>query len=66
MIYSIDFTIQLSDGTILLDQTFYCVARNITNASLILKDDLSILSDHLPADKYVIYDLAKIYCNGKK
>lgn len=66
MIYSIDFTIQLSDGTILLDQTFSCVARNIDKASLILKDDLSILSDNLPADKYVIYDLDKIYRNGKK
>lgn len=66
MIYSIDFTIQLSDGTILLDQTFSCVARDIDRASLILKNDLSILSYHLPSDKYVIYDLDKIYCNGEK
>jgi hypothetical protein len=63
--YFIDFIIQLSDGSVIFSQTFSVTARNIDSATIYLRNDLRFLSDNLPADFYVVYDLTKIYSDGK-
>lgn len=63
--YFIDFTIQLSDGSVIFSQTFSLVARNIDSAAFLLENDLLFFSRNLPADFYVVYDLTKIYSYGE-
>lgn len=63
--YFIDFTIQFSNGSVMLSQTFSVTARNIDSATIYLRNDLRFLSDYLPAYLYVVYDLTKIYSDGK-
>lgn len=63
--YFIDFTIQLSNGSVILSQTFSVTARNIDSATIYLRNDLRFLSDNLPVYFYVVYDLTKIYSDGK-
>ena len=63
--YFIDFTVKRSDGSIVLSQTFSTTSRSSDFASSILEVDLIFLSDLLPADLYVVYDLTKIYSHGK-
>lgn len=63
--YFIDFTAQCSDGSIVLSQTFSTTSRSLDLVSSTLEVDLILLHGHLPADLYVVYDLSKIYCDGK-
>jgi hypothetical protein len=63
--YSIFFTVQLSDGSVIFSQTFSVVSRNIELATIFLESDLLFLSRNLPADLYVVYDLTKIFSHGK-
>lgn len=63
--YSIYFTVQLSDGSVIFSQVFSVVSRSIESAAMFLESDLLFLSRNFPSDFYVVYDLSKIYCNGK-
>jgi hypothetical protein len=63
--YLIDFTVQLSDGSVIFSQTFSVVSRSIDFAATFLESDLLFLSRNLPSDFYVVYDLTKIYSYGK-
>lgn len=63
--YLIDFTVQLSDGSVIFSQTFSVASRNIDFAATFLESDLLFLSRNLPSDFYVVYDLTKIYSYGK-
>lgn len=63
--YFIDFTIQRSDGSIVLSQAFSTTSQSFDFASSILEVDLIELNSLLPVNLYVVYDLTKIYCNEK-
>lgn len=63
--YSIYFTVQLSDGSVIFSQTFSVASRNIDTAGIFLESDLLFLIRNLPSDFRVVYDLTKIYCNEK-
>lgn len=63
--YFIDFTIQLSNGSVIFSQTFSVSAWNIDSATIFLKNDLLFLSRNLSTDFCVVYDLTKVYSHGK-
>lgn len=63
--YLIDFTVQLSDGSVIFFQTFSVVSQSIDSATTFLESDLLFLSRNLPSNFYVIYDLTKIYSYGE-
>lgn len=63
--YFIDFTIQRSDGTSALSNTFCAISQSSDFARSILEVDLILLEGLLPDDLSVVYDLTKIYCDGE-
>lgn len=63
--YFIDFTIQLSNGFVILSQTFSVSARNLDSAIIYLRNDLLFLHANLSDDFHVVYDLTKIYSDGE-
>lgn len=63
--YFINFTVQRSDGSIVLSQAFSTISQSFDFASSSLEFDLALLENLLPDNLSVVYDLTKIYCNGK-
>lgn len=63
--FFIDFILEYSNGGFILSQTLSVMARNVDFASSIFSDDLATLSNTLPRDVRVIYDLSNIYTYGK-
>lgn len=63
--YFINFTVQRSDGSIVLSQAFSTTSQSLDSASSMLEFDLVLLENLLSSDLSVVYDLTKIYCNGK-
>lgn len=63
--YFINFTVQRSDGSIVLSQAFSTISQSLDFASSSLEFDLALLENLLPDYLFVVYDLTKVYCNGK-
>ena len=63
--YFINFTVQRSDGSIVLSQAFSTTSQNFDFASSSLEFDLTLLENLLPDNLSVVYDLTKIYCYEK-
>lgn len=63
--YFIDFIIQLPNGISVLSSTLRATSRSFDFARSILEVDLNLLEGFLSDDLVLVYDLSKIYCDGK-